>query len=197
MKQVMGLHCLQSAQHSITTPFGLALATVDQRLFSTTAPATDSPDIRQKKTQHGHNWTQATHSRFSIKPSVLSPLYSTYRKEQERAERRQLVTKLLEAHSLLASDIEGYDASQVRELHANMTALKTKLFSIPNTCVPPSNTLHCIPLLPDQAHSPAQSVFLATAVIRAKVLTTTQQLSLMHPAQHHVRLLQPAGGAGH
>ncbi len=73
---------------------------------------------RSSQAQHQHHrppedWTQHTRTQFSIRPSLLSPLYSTYQGERRKEQRRQLISNLLDAHMLLSSEVDGLDAVQV------------------------------------------------------------------------------------
>jgi hypothetical protein len=78
--------------------------------------ATLAPQQQQQSPSAGQqeqDWTQLTQPRFSIRPSLLSPLYTAFRKEQELHAHKQLIMRLMEAHMLLSKDVEGYDSSQV------------------------------------------------------------------------------------
>jgi hypothetical protein len=60
------------------------------------------------------DWRSHVRSQFSIRPSLLSPLYSAYQAEQQRHQRASITSRLLDAHSLLASEVDGLDPTQVK-----------------------------------------------------------------------------------
>ncbi len=71
------------------------------------------------------DWRQHTRTKFSVRPSLLSPLFSTYLLEIRKDHRRTTLSHLLEAHKLLSAEIEGLDAPQV-----SAGALATSLHSV-------------------------------------------------------------------
>jgi hypothetical protein len=75
--------------------------------------ATSARSVAASQGTGDGDWRSAVRTQFSIRPSLLSPLYPAYRQEQAHEARRQLLRKLLEAHSLLANEIDGLDEVQV------------------------------------------------------------------------------------
>jgi hypothetical protein len=99
-------HCQGCCTRLPSVPF----TPVAARSYATSARsvATGQP----QGTEDG-DWRKALRTQFSIRPSLLSPLYPAYRQEQAHEARRQLLRKLLEAHTLLANEIDGLDEVQV------------------------------------------------------------------------------------
>mmetsp|Transcript_7794 Transcript_7794/g.20734 ORF Transcript_7794/g.20734 Transcript_7794/m.20734 type:complete len:388 (-) Transcript_7794:682-1845(-) len=103
------LRALLSQQHVLS----FTSSTCAQAAQAQLRPPPGSP-LQDNSTQGEQEcWTSHTKTRFSIRPSLLSPLYSVYRKDLDRHDRRQLISKLLEAHMLLARELEGFDVNQV------------------------------------------------------------------------------------
>lgn len=87
----------------------------------------DAAASSQEASPSGISWRTHTNPAFSIRPSFLSPLHSTYARQRDLAERRTLLKYCIMAHAQLASEIEAADdeqavrharkrASQLREL---------------------------------------------------------------------------------
>lgn len=106
--------CSNSTSSQFLQPLSRWLAT-SVAASPAVAPAPSGSD-RSKgsgpQQQQKTDWTEHTRKRFTIKPSVLSPLYATYTQEQSREAQRNLLTQLISAHTLLAQDIDGFDPSQ-------------------------------------------------------------------------------------
>jgi hypothetical protein len=67
----------------------------------------------QNRSEGPSSWMEHTRSQFSIRPSVLSPVFYTYNEEQQSHVRRELLHKMLDAHKLLSREIDGFDEHQV------------------------------------------------------------------------------------
>lgn len=64
-------------------------------------------------TDQPSDWTTHRNVQFSIRPSLLSPLYATYRQEQDLQATRTLTSHLITAHQILKEEHDGYDQEQV------------------------------------------------------------------------------------
>ncbi|KAF5827270.1 ribosomal protein S9/S16-domain-containing protein [Dunaliella salina] len=88
-------------------------------------------------------WTSHTKTRFSIRPSLLSPLYSAYRKDLDRHDRRQLISRLLVAHMMLARELEGFDVNQVLGMARDHASSMQHLSSDLEALAPQSSVGSC------------------------------------------------------
>lgn len=71
------------------------------------------------------SWQTHTNSRFSIRPSFLSPLYPIYAQQRDLADRRTLLKRLIVAHYQLGREVEAVDEEQaVAHARARATELR-------------------------------------------------------------------------
>ena len=70
--------------------------------------ASFSSDVQKES----NDWTEHSHTQFSIRPSFLSPLHTAYKLQEQRELRRKLCLELLRAHHELSKETEGIDESQ-------------------------------------------------------------------------------------
>lgn len=69
-------------------------------------------NVSSEAQKGGLDWTEHSHMEFSIRPSFLSPLHTTYKLHEQRELRRRLTLELLRAHHELSKETEGIDESQ-------------------------------------------------------------------------------------
>jgi hypothetical protein len=76
-----------------------------------------------------YSWVSHTNSRFSIKPSPLSPLLGAHRENKETIKKQEYVQRLVEAHKLLSTQYvrnEGETADAAAEQRIKQLVLCTK-----------------------------------------------------------------------
>lgn len=72
------------------------------------------------------DWTTHTQQQFSIRPSFLSPLYSTYKQEYDRNQRRALLDALMRSHKQLSEEVDGLDSTQQqRNMEQRIAAMQS------------------------------------------------------------------------
>ena len=104
--------CLLSSASASTTAAANAPSMQTGRRQQPSSSSSSSPPSSPQA--QSTTWQAHTNSRFSIRPSYLSPLYGAYRLEQARSERRELVRNLLDAHSYLVEEVDGVDDVQIK-----------------------------------------------------------------------------------
>ncbi|KAL6761383.1 ribosomal protein S9/S16-domain-containing protein [Haematococcus lacustris] len=123
-------------------------------------------------TSPAEDWTTTVRASFSIRPSLLSPLYAQYASEQQRCQRRQLIMRLLEAHTVLATEVDAVDPSQIevtaRQRADSLRGLAKELQSL----LPRGNLVTCqdrglmlgyYTMLEEQVSRPRQPLDLAAS----------------------------------
>lgn len=147
------------------------------------------------------SWRQATNPTFAIRPSFLSPLFSSYQRETEAEERRQLLLNLLRAHNILASDVDGLDEVQIgRSTRYRIAQLRDLTYDL-NALLAPGST----PTLPPTCTSASQMygymALLEQTAARANVSATDfRQVQeggtevLQHWLDHFVRKYRGSPG---
>uniref|UniRef100_A0A7S0R860 Small ribosomal subunit protein uS9c n=1 Tax=Chlamydomonas leiostraca TaxID=1034604 RepID=A0A7S0R860_9CHLO len=90
-----------------------------------------------------NDWSAHRNVSFAIRPSLLSPLYPTYRQEQDRQTRRQLTANLVQAHQILKEEHDGYDAVQVERTARHRAAALRQLATDMRALAPRSNLAAC------------------------------------------------------
>jgi hypothetical protein len=76
-----------------------------------------------------YSWVGHSNSRFSIKPSPLSPLFGAHRENKETIKKQEYVQRLLEAHKLLSTQhlrADGESPDQAAEQRIKQLVLCTK-----------------------------------------------------------------------
>jgi hypothetical protein len=80
-----------------------------------------------------YSWANHTNSRFSIKPSPLSPLLGAHRENKESIKKQEYVRRLIEAHKLLSTQYlrnEGESADEAAEQRIKQLVLCTKALAV-------------------------------------------------------------------
>lgn len=136
---------------STTSSTGYGRSTSTSSSFATTSSSNINPSTTINSSSI-KSWRQATNPTFAIRPSFLSPLFSSYQRETEAEERRQLLLNLLRAHSILASDVDGLDEVQIGRSTRYRIAQLRDLTSDLNSLLAPGSA----PTLPPTCTNAAQ-----------------------------------------
>jgi len=121
----------------------LSTAPAQQQVPASTSGSIKPPNLRSSQPTAGPTWVDHTHTQFSIRPSLLSPTYYAYNQEQQRHNRRDLVSRLLQAHTLLSKELDGYDSHQIEQTAQHRASSLRQLSAELTTLAPRPNLPTC------------------------------------------------------